>query len=172
MQIPLLSCCKVKCSRTQKLQCYWDILEFYQILVVSLSSSKWCRSDVYLMKRAKHTCYITRVNASWHVYLMCQLLELLCNDLNCKGIIKIFELWYALEFELCVTGVSVDPSTGDYVVNLPHQSSSILTTKPNFYFGKASLDITERWSFLLCFVLQPLTSHLAHQCSNLTKGLG
>ena len=40
-------------SGAQKLHCYWDILRFYQILVICLSSSKWPRSDIYFEKGQK-----------------------------------------------------------------------------------------------------------------------
>ena len=32
---------------------------------------------------------VTNVNASWHVCLTCQLLKLLCDNSNCKGVIMI-----------------------------------------------------------------------------------
>ena len=49
----------------------------------------------------KHFCQIiisvaTSVNASWHVCLTCQLLELLCDNSNCKGIIIIKANIYSL----------------------------------------------------------------------------
>ena len=53
---------------------------------------------------------VTSVNASWHVKLTCQLLKLLCDNSNCKGIItikvNIYILWtwllhfHALELQL------------------------------------------------------------------------